>query len=131
MPATTVPGVALPPVPPGWPRAVQPPGTPEWEQSAASWLLDLCPPDYRALDVLRRYPVVLARFAAHCVEAQVEASRRGFATARAELRDLVPPEALAATMAAYEREGARLVATGREVRLVREALEGGRWVPRL
>ena len=33
-----------------------------------AWLFDLCPPDYRSHEVLRRYPVLLARFAA-----QVEA----------------------------------------------------------
>ena len=27
--------------PPGWPRAVRPPGAPGWEHSAVSWLLFL------------------------------------------------------------------------------------------
>ena len=49
------------PLPPGWPEQVRPPLSPEWERSAVAWLFDLCPPDYRAHDVLRRYPVVLAR----------------------------------------------------------------------
>ena len=56
-------------VPPGWPEEVRPPGTPDWERTATAWLFDLCPPDYRAHDVLRRHPPVLARFAARHVQA--------------------------------------------------------------
>jgi hypothetical protein len=94
-------------------------------------LLDLCPPDYRAYDVLRRYPVVLARFAAGHVAAAQEAARSGLGTVRAELRDAVPPEAVDAAVAAYERESMRLAATGRAVSLVEEALRGTRFVPKL
>ena len=118
-------------VPPGWPPQVRPPGAPDWQRTAVAWLLDLCPPDYRAYDVLRAHPVVLARFARGHVEAGIEATRRGLATARAELRGLVPPEALDAALGAYEREGARLLATARSVGLVEEALRGRRYVPRL
>ena len=42
-----------------------------------AFLLDCCPPDYRQYAVLRRHPVVLARFAAECVDAQVRRVRRG------------------------------------------------------
>ena len=28
-----------PVAPPGWPREVRPPGTPDWERTAAAWLL--------------------------------------------------------------------------------------------
>src|SRR3712207_7595058 len=49
--------------PPGWPFQVHPPGAPGWERTAASWLLDICPPEYRSYPVLRRHDVVLARFA--------------------------------------------------------------------
>lgn len=118
-------------VPPGWPAEVRPPGAPEWEESAVSWLLDLCPPDYRRYEVLRKHPVVLGRFAAHHVHAGVEAARRGLSTARAELRDAVPPEALNAAISAYEREGARLMALSRSVALVEEGLRGRRFVARL
>jgi hypothetical protein len=118
-------------VPPGWPAAVLPPQAPDWERSAVAWLFDLCPPDYRAHEVLRRYPVLLARFAAGHVAAAVEAARHGIRTARAELRDVVPPEAVEAALAAYEREGRRLVLTGREIALVDAALRGERHVPRL
>ncbi|MFL6139977.1 MAG: hypothetical protein ACJ74O_19550 [Frankiaceae bacterium] len=118
-------------LPPGWPAEVRPPGTADWERSALAWLLDLCPPDYRAHEVLRRHPVILARFAAGHVEAGVSAARKGLATVRADLRDLVPPEAIDAAVAAYEREGDRLAAAGRGVAVVAAALRGERWVPRL
>ena len=117
--------------PPGWPSEVPPPGAPEWERYAVAWLFDLCPPDYRAHEVLRRHPVVLARFAAHHVEAGIEAARRGLAAGRVELRAVVPPEALVAALAAYEREGARLIAARRAVGLVEQALRGVEFRPRL
>ena len=118
-------------IPPGWPDEVPPPGAPGWERRAVGWLFDLCPPDYRAHEVLRRHPVVLARFAAHHVEAGIEAARRGLAAGRVELRDVVPPEALAAALAAYEREGARLIAARRSVNLVEQAMRGTEFRPRL
>jgi hypothetical protein len=118
-------------VPPGWPDQVLPPQAPDWERSAVGWLFDLCPPEYRAHDVLRKHPVVLARFAAGHVEAAVEAARQGIRTSRAELRGVVPGEVVEAAIAAYEREGRRLVQVGRQVALVDAALRGERHVPRL
>jgi hypothetical protein len=123
--------VTAPAVPPGWPEEVRPPDTPDWERTAAAWLFDLCPPDYRLHEVLRRHPAVLARFAAQHVQAGVEAARRGLATARDELRDVADPETVAAALVAYEREGARLVRTQRAVGLVEEALRGRRFRARL
>lgn len=117
--------------PPGWPRQVRPPGAPGWERSATAWLLDLCPPDYRAHEVLIRYPVVLARFAAHHVTSGIEAARHGLAEARAELAELVPPEAVEAALVAYQREGARLSAAARSVGLVEQALRGTTFRARL
>ena len=59
-------------VPPGWPREVPDPESPEFPARVTGWLLDLCPPEYRGHEVLRRYPVVLsregARLAAHVRE---------------------------------------------------------------
>ena len=117
--------------PPGWPAEVRPPGAPEWERTAVAWLFDLCPPDYRAYDVLRRYPIVLARFAAGHVAAARAAASAGLGTSRSELRGAVPPEAVEAAVAAYEREGHRLAGTARAVGLVEEALRGKRFIPRL
>jgi len=76
-------------VPPGWPPGVLPPQAPDWERSAVGWLFDLCPPDYRAYEVLRRHPVVLARFAAGHVASGVSAARDGLRTLRAELKGVV------------------------------------------
>jgi hypothetical protein len=118
-------------VPPGWPPEVLPPQAPDWERSAAAWLFDLCPPDYRAHEVLRTYPAVLARFAQGHVEAAVEAARQGLRTLRAELKGVVPPEVVDAAISVYDREGRRLAQTGRQVALVEAALRGDRWVPRL
>jgi hypothetical protein len=118
-------------VPPGWPGEVLPPQAPGWERTAVAWLLDLCPPDYRAHDVLRRYPVLLARFAAGHVSAGVAAAREGLRTLRADVASELPPDAVDAAVGAYEREGRRLVRAGHQVELVAAALRGERWVPRL
>ena len=123
--------MTAPAVPPGWPEKVRHPDSPDWERTATAWLCDLCPPQYRLHDVLRRHPPVLARFAAHHVQAGIEAARRGLATARDDLRDVADPETIAAALAAYEREGARLVRTQRAVGLVEEALRGRRFRARL
>jgi hypothetical protein len=118
-------------VPPGWPRAVRPPGAPGWEHTAVAWLLDLCPPEYRSYLVLRRHEVVLARFAVLHVEACQAAVRRGLSEARAELRDVADPETVQAAVDTWHREEARLLAERRAVGLVEEALRGRRFVARL
>ena len=118
-------------LPPGWPAGVKPPGTPDWERSAVSWLLDLVPPDYRAHEVLRKYPMLLARFAGDHVSAGLAAARAGWRTLRADLAGQLPPEAIEAAMTAYEREGSRLAEAARGIELVGAALAGHRWVPRL
>ena len=118
-------------VPPGWPEEVRPAGTPEWERTATAWLFDLCPPDYRAHDVLRKHPVVLARFAARHVASAVEAARLGYSTTRDDLRDVADTTTIEAALAAWEREGARLVRQQRAVWLVEEALRGRRFRARL
>lgn len=118
-------------VPPGWPAEVRPPQLAEWEHSAVAWLFDLCPADYRAHDVLRKHPIVLARFAAQHVASAVQAARDGLRTVRAELGGTVPPDVIEAAVVAYDREGRRLVAAGKQVEMVAAALRGERWVPRL
>jgi hypothetical protein len=118
-------------VPPGWPEQVRPPGAPDWERTAVAWLFDLVPHDYRAHEVLRRYPVLLARFARDHVTAGLEAARAGWRTVRVDLADQLPAEAMEAAVTAYEREGARLAAAARGIEVVAAALRGERWVPRL
>jgi hypothetical protein len=117
--------------PPGWPREVRPPDAPGWEQTAVSWLLDLCPSDYRRYAGLRRHVVVLARFAVLHVEANQAACRRGLSEARADLRDVASPAVVEAAVQTFQLEEARLLAVRRAVGLVEEALRGRRYVARL
>ncbi|HET7725154.1 MAG TPA: hypothetical protein VFK68_10990 [Propionibacteriaceae bacterium] len=118
-------------VPPGWPDAVRPPGAPDWETTATAFLLDCCPPDYRSHLVLRRHPVVLARFAAEHVEAQLRAAKDGLAGVRAGLADYVAPEVISSAAEAWQEEAARLVRVRRAVALVEEALRGRIFIRRL
>ena len=123
--------MARPVAPPGWPREVRPPGAPDWEVTAAAWLLDLCPPDYRRYTGLRRHVVVLARFAVLHVEASQAACRRGLSEARADLRDVASLAVVEAAVQTFLLEEARLVSVRRAVGLVEEALRGRRYVARL
>ncbi len=118
-------------VPPGWPDAVRPPGAPGWEATAAEFLLDCCPPDYRAYPVLRRHPVVLARFATEHVEGQLAANRAGLSGLRVALTGQVAPEVVEAAATAWQEQTARLVRTRRAVGLVEESLRGRVFVARL
>ena len=120
-----------PVAPPGWPKQVRPPDTPDWERTAASWLLDLCPPDYRRYAGLRRHVVVLARFAVLHVEASQAACRRGLSEARADLGQVAELPVVEAAVQTFQLEEARLLAVRRAVGLVEEALRGRRYVARL
>jgi len=117
--------------PPGWPREVRPPETPDWEATATNWLLDLCPPDYRRYAGLRRHVVVLARFAVLHVEANQAACRRGLSEARADLGKVAELWVVEAAVQTFQLEQARLLAVRRAVGLVEEALRGRRYVARL
>ncbi|MDO3395111.1 hypothetical protein [Nocardioides cremeus] len=117
--------------PPGWPVEVRPPDAPDWEATAASWLLDLCPPDFRGYPGLRKHVVVLARFAVLHVEAGQAAARRGLSEARSELRDVATPDVVEAAVQTWMIEDARLAGVRRAVGLVEEALRGRRFIARL
>ncbi|MFZ2624639.1 MAG: hypothetical protein WAX29_05290 [Propionibacterium sp.] len=118
-------------LPPGWPEQVAPPGTERMESDAAAFLLDCCPPDYRAYPLLRRQPVVLARFAADHVEGQIRSTRQALAGARTGLADVVSLEVLDGAVDMLQQEEARLVRLRRAVALVEEALRGNVFVRRL
>lgn len=118
-------------VPPGWPDRVRPPGSPDWEATAAAFLLDCCPADYRGYPVLRRHPVVLARFAADFVDSQLRASRDGLAQIRVSLSEHVDPDVVQAAADTVAEQCARLVRVRREVGLVEEALRGVVFVRKL
>ena len=118
-------------VPTGWPEAVRPPGAPDWEATAVSFLLDCCPAEYRLYPVLRRHAVVLARFAAEFVESQVRACRDGLGEARSSLGGLVSPEVLDAATSAWHEQEALLRRRRREVALVEESLRGKVFIRKL
>lgn len=118
-------------MPPGWPDRIPPPGAQGWQPAAVSWLLDLCPPDYRGHGVLRRHPVALAWLAEHHVDAQVEAMRQAYRTVRVDLAEDLPAGTVDAVLVCLEHEGLRLRAAQRGIALVREALVGAVFVPRL
>ena len=117
-------------VPPGWPDEVLPPQAPDWQRSAIAWLFDLCPPDYRALR--RAAPPSGRAGPVRPGPRGVRASRRparACARCARTSRTSSPPEAVEAAIGAYDREGRRLVQTGRQVAMVEAALRGERWVP--
>ena len=116
---------------PAGPRSVRPPGAPGWEHTAGTWLLDLCPPEYRRYPAIRRHLVVLARFAVLHVEASQEACQRGLSEARAELRDVAEAEVIDAAVETWLTEDARLSGVRRAAGLVEEAIRGRRFVARL
>ena len=110
--------------PAGWPRDLPPPGTAEFEGKVAGWLLDRGPADLRA-SALRSHPRALARYLAHIVEGELDATRRAYASARVELGESLGAAGLTVVQQALEAEGARLLQTQREVALVEEALARG------
>jgi hypothetical protein len=118
-------------VPPGWPAGVPPAHAPGWEDRAVAWLLDHCPPDYRAYAGWRKNPVALAWLADRHIDGQVSAMRQAYREARVELGDDVTAEALAEIMANLEAEGLRLIAAKRSAGLLLEALRGKQFIPRL
>ncbi|NLT30236.1 MAG: hypothetical protein GXX86_07235 [Propionibacterium sp.] len=118
-------------VPPGWPGEVRPPGAPEWEATAAAWLLDCCPPEFRGYPVLRRHPVVLARFAAEFTDGQLQSARTGLPNVRVSLIDHVDPEVVDRAVDAWQAQEAHLRRVRRSIALVEEALRGRVYVRKL
>ena len=124
-------GVSSPHTPPGWPQSVPPPESPGWQVPATSWLLDHCPADYRGYAGWRKNPVALAWVAVRHIDAQLEAMRQAYREVRVDLGDLVSAEALTQIQSDLEAEGLRLRAAARSARLVYDAMQGKRYIPRL
>ena len=117
--------------PAGWPPAVHPPGTEEFDPSVVAWLLDVLPGGYRAQTRVHRYPIGLAVIARHHAEACLDGARDGYRSIRAELEGLLSPSEVEEVLAVYRTVGASYIATARAVGLVVEALhrEGFRPLP--
>lgn len=96
-----------------------------------SWLLDLCPSEYRTHRALTTRPLGLSWLALRHVVAQGQANSAARSAARAELRGRLPAAEVEAVVEALEHEHARLRAVYRAVSLVDDALQGRRYVPRL
>lgn len=118
-------------LPGSWPTAVSPPGADDWEASAAAWLLDQLPADFRDYPVIRRHPAALASMARYHVRACLEGARASYRSAREELGAAVPPHAVDGMMKALKVEGFRMAETLRGVELVERALHGERFTPTL
>lgn len=118
-------------VPPGWPERVLPPGADGWESSAVEFLLDCCPSQFRTHPVLRRQPLVLARFAGWQVDAAITAGELDLRTLRMALRPKVPPAVVEQAVDVWLEVSAQLQRLRREVRLVGDALGGARFRARL
>ena len=100
-------------------------------RTATAFLLDHCPPDYRAYPVLQRHPVVLARFARGCLDGQLTATRSNLAGVRPDLKDFVDGSVADEVVLALQSEEARLVRASRSALLVEQALRDVRFVPKL
>src|SRR5215203_4902776 len=118
-------------VPPGWPAQVRPPGAPDWESTAIGFLLDCCPPDFRAYRVLRNHPVVLARFAARFIDGQHHTTQEGLAEIRTSLKDEVSSVVIEEAAQAWLTEDARLARAKRSVQLIEHALRGQAFIRKL
>lgn len=121
--------------PTGWPDRVDPPGRHggTWEQSAAKWLFEQVPGEWRDGRNGRQYrqhPLMLARDALYLVNGQLNGLREAYRKARVELADHFQPEQIEEQLEMYAEEGKRLEALHQQVQLVYDALSGVRWVPR-
>jgi hypothetical protein len=108
--------------PAGWPRSLPPASTAEFEQRVGPWLLDRCPPETRASDVLKAHNTVLAGIALAHTHAALEALREVYRNARVTVLADLEPKAAADVLTELEALGARLAVEYREVGLVATAL---------
>lgn len=74
--------------------------------------------------MLRKHPVVLARFTATYVESELRASKDGLARVRSGLGDVVPVFVVEDAVAAWQEQTARLTRVRRAVALIEEAMRG-------
>ncbi|MEV4891788.1 hypothetical protein AB0K48_20640 [Nonomuraea sp. NPDC055795] len=110
-------------LPDAWPPDVPAPGADSWPDKAIDWLLEAMPPDYRKhRDVLAAHPLLLARSAhEHTIRAR-DAVRDSYRGAAVDLRDQLPPEAIAAVLDVHRAELTRLTALQQAIGHVGRAL---------
>jgi len=118
-------------VPPGWPEDLPPPDTEAFSAKVSGWLLDRCPPQFRATFTVRRHPSALAHVALYHSKATVAGQREAYRAARRLLAEQLSADALSGVLADLEATGHEVVSTLREVELVVEAMHGERWQPKL
>ena len=109
---------------PGWPRALPPPETQDWDGLAVAWLLDLAPGDWRGLPAVAKQPLVLALLVADHVAATRSGMRASVAGLRSKVGGVLSAPQAEAAVAALLGEEARLERVAREVGLVIVAIEG-------
>ena len=118
-------------VPPGWPAQVRPTRRSDWlGGDSHRYLLDCCPPDFRAYRVLRNHPVVAGTVPRHFVNGQHEASQRGLAAVRTSISEHVDAAVVEAATRAWLEQGLGSPAPA-EPWLIGEALQGQVFVRKL
>lgn len=118
-------------LPPQWPTEVPHPASPAFQGRVVSWLLDLCPADYRDEPTLTRYPVVLVRLAQRSVAAQGRGVDLAIGGIRAELVRVESESVIEKAIEALVRQRERLLRVRRELTVVEHALRGGEFIERL
>ncbi|MFI6541448.1 hypothetical protein ACIBHY_53975 [Nonomuraea sp. NPDC050547] len=108
--------------PEGWPEEVLPPSAEGWQSTAAAWLLDGLPPNYRAHEQLRTYPLALAVMARHHLDQALIAARRGYGRVAVDHRGQLEPHIIEQLLGVYRMEGRRLQARQGAVHLIEQAL---------
>ena len=109
-------------VPAGWPSQVASPGSVRMRRDAVAFLLEHCPPEFRAHVPLRRRPLVLARLAAAHVDNQLKVTRRALAQEREGPEQTAVLGILDDAAAVLRKEETRLIKASRSVALVEQAL---------
>lgn len=115
----------------GWPADLAPPGTARFDDDVTAWLLDRGPGEWRAHDVLRRYPRALSALLITHLETRLVALRRHYGSVRSDMAEVMPPSEIPELLIAIEADGSLTAETLRQARLVDEALNGRRWRSRL
>jgi hypothetical protein len=100
---------------------VPPPVGTEWIPDAVKWLLDHAPAEYRGYPLLRRQPLVLARFVTWHIDGCRTATDQGLARVRTSL-ERSSASVVHDAIAVLESEQARLELVARAAAALTDAL---------